>query len=214
MAEVVLHSFEPHGRAEIIRLILNYYGVSYEERTLAEEDLVRLFGQSFAEFRALPRLDIDGLQLLDPSSIARYLCQKYGAYPADPYEVYLVETLSRLPEEVHELVQPLFSVGNIDAAAKWFSQHVRVFRTIEKRLLSNPRHKRFFVGGQVSMADFSLFEMGYDCFCRPFLREYLENLLREKAPNFHLFIHEFIDSSPTLSAYLRTRPEPEASNYT
>ena len=172
--------------AELVRLVLHYYGVAFQERT-ADSEL---------------RLESDGVTLEGATTIARYLCQQYGAYPSEPYEVYQIETLTRLREQVFAAVRQWLEPEDTQALCSWFSAHERVLRQVEKRLLNNSCHT-YFVGRTVSLADFALFELGSRCFSRPG-RE-LESLLRDHAPTYHHFLRHFPGSSPTLHVYIKSR---------
>ena len=178
--------FGAPSEAELVRLVLHYYGVGFQEKPMNSE----------------LRLEIDGVTLEGATAVARYQCQQYGAYPSDPYEVYQVETLTRLREQVFAAVRQWLDPEDAQALCTWFSSHERILRQVEKRLLNNSCHS-YFVGRTVSLADFALFELGSRCFTRPG-RE-LESLLRDHAPTYHHFLRHFPASSPTLHAYIKSR---------
>lgn len=172
--------------ADLVRFVLQYYGVPFTEKTENGE----------------VRLETDGVGLEGDTAAARYLCQQYGAYPSEPYEVYQVETLARLREQVISTVHAWLEPEESQALFTWFSAHERVVRQIEKRLLNNSCHS-YFVGQTVSLADFAMFELGTRCFTRP--GRDMVNLLRDHAPTFHHFLRHFPATSPTLHSYIKAR---------
>jgi len=208
MAGITLHYFDIHARGECAKMIMRYYGVEYTDHLISGEEWRQFKASGFCEFGQLPRLDIDGKQMVQSFAIFRYLCQKYGAYPTDPYEVYLVESLCQLRDDIYGGVMPNFYKSNAEGIANWYRDNMpRMLKMIEKRLVENNSGNHFFVGNAVSLADFVMFQFGYDHFLRPNLKTQFEGVLRDNAPNFYQFVLYFKDSNENLRNYLATRTE-------
>ncbi|CAJ0603059.1 unnamed protein product [Cylicocyclus nassatus] len=74
-----LHYFDVRGRGEPIRLILEYYGVKYDDHRIKEEDWPNL--KEDAPLRKLPWLEVDDgkLKISQTSAICRYLAKSLNA---------------------------------------------------------------------------------------------------------------------------------------
>lgn len=208
MSGVTLHYFPIYARAEPARIILKYFGVPFTDHEISMEEWGGLKSSGFTEFGQLPRLDIDGLELVQSHCIYRYLCQKYGAYPADEGEIYLAESISDLREDLFGTLVPMMFRKEFDKVQAFYTEKVPTFlRMIEKRLVDNDREGHFFVGRRVSLADFMMFELGYDYFCRSGMRDRYEHILQSNAPTFHAFVQYFRNANENLRRYLDSRPE-------
>jgi hypothetical protein len=82
-----------------------------------------------------------------------------------------------------------------------------MLKMIEKRIAENDPQGHFFVGKAASLADFVLFQFGYDHFLRPDMKNRFEAVLRDNAPIFYQFVLYFKDSNPRLRTYLAQRVE-------
>lgn len=208
MAGITLHYFDFHARGETAKMIMRYYGMEYADHLIASDDWLKLKSEGFCEFGQLPRLDIDGRRMVQSYSIYRYLCMKNGAYPTDSYDIYLVESLCNLREDIYTSLMPNFYVNNTEGINNWYRDNMpKYLRLIEKRLLDNSREGQFFVGSHVTLADFIMFQFGYDHFLRPNLKDRFEHVLRDNAPTFYQFVLRFKDSNAGLRNYLAQRTE-------
>lgn len=74
MNEVVLHYFQGKGLGEQVRLMLWEAGVKYQEQYIdTREKLEALRQNNYLLFQQLPLLEIDGLKLVQSSTIVRYM---------------------------------------------------------------------------------------------------------------------------------------------
>lgn len=73
--------FPLNARAELIRWVFHFKGIEFEDHILQDGQWAPLKASGFAEFGALPALDIDGLRLVQSLSIARYVAEKYDLFP-------------------------------------------------------------------------------------------------------------------------------------
>ena len=213
MAGITLHYFDVHARGECIKMIMRYYGMVYSDHLIDfMQEWPKLKTEGFTEFGQVPRLDIDGMQMVQSYAIYRYLCQKNGAYPTDPYEIYLVESICNLRDDIYNSLNPnfysLYTTGNWEGVDNWYRDNMpRMLKMVERRLIENGQQGHFFVGSKVTMADFVMFQLGYDHFLRPNLKEKFEAVLRDNAPTFYQFVLHFKESNANLRSYLANRPE-------
>ena len=175
MSDITLHYFDLHARAETLRMIFVFAGVEFNDHRVPFEDWANLKGNNFAEFGQLPVLEIDGEKLVQSQSMVRYVCQKYGYYPSDLKEVYQVESICDLKEDLFRGLIPLIFKKETENLEKYYSESApHILAYLNKRLEKNNDGNGFFVGDGVSMADFQAFEIVYDYFLAPNRKEKYE----------------------------------------
>ena len=203
---VTLHYFDLYARGELIRMILTYHGQEFVDHRVDHEEWSILSKTPLAEFGQLPVLEIDGLKLVESRSISRYLCQKFGYYPADIVSTYWVESLCDLKEDIFSSVAKVAWSTDAEALEKVYREDIPWWlEKIEARLVRNGGGDGWFVGGSVTRADFEIFELIWDGILRPGLSDKFSHLLNA-TPKLDSFIKRFIESSPRLKEYLESRP--------
>lgn len=206
MATVTLHYFDLYARGELIRMILTYHGQEFVDHRVTMEEWTNLRTSGLAEFGQLPVLEIDGLKLVESRSIARYLCQKLGYYPADMVETYWVESLCDLKEDIFTSVAKVAWGTDAEALEKVYREDIPWWlEKIEARLLRNNDGNGWFVGDSVTRADFEVFQLLWDGLLRPGLKDKFGHLL-EARPKLDAFVKRFVESSQRLREYLESRP--------
>ena len=209
MSEITLHYFDLYARGELIRQILYYHGADFIDHRVAWDEWPQLRDPNIAEFDQLPVLEIDGLKLIESKSIARYLCQKFGYYPSDIVDIYWVESLCDLKEDMFSAAAKAYSSKVPEHIHKLYTEEFPWWlQKIEARLVRNNGGDGWFVGNTVTRADFEIFELLWDGLVREGLREKYGHLL-EATPKLEAFVRRFADSSPRLRAYLDSRPKCE-----
>jgi glutathione S-transferase len=114
-------------------------------------------------------------------------------------DIYLVESLCDLKEDVLKTISPFMFKGETEALEKWFHDNAQsVLEQIERRL---PRGARYFVANSLTMADFMIFQLIHDYF----LLRNREDVVKRHAPNVFQFVHRFLDSSTILKTYIDSR---------
>ena len=203
---IVLHYFPLYARGETIRTILHYAGIRFEEKNYDFEEF-HLHKHDF-EFEELPCLEIDGLKLVQSSSIARYLCQRFGYCFKDPYLNYLISSLADAREDfVKTKIQMVWFDKNFSGWADWIRQDFAlVLRAIQRRYVNNGE-TGYFVGNSPSQADFEMFCLLNDQFLKDSVKDTMEPILIENAPKLLDFVESFKNSSETLKKYLGERPD-------
>lgn len=206
-----LHYFEAHGRAESIRMLLKGAGVDFNDRQHPREEWASIKNSGDFEFDQMPMLEIDGHKLVQSRSIERYVAQKNGLYPSDPYHVYLVESLLDLKDDVINQIVKFKMILNDEAGLMNFFQNElpKYLQKIQKRLEANHDGNGFFVGESATVADYSIFQMLYDLFLRTSKKDHGEALVAAAAPKLKEFADRFQAGNEHLRNYLASRVERE-----
>ena len=209
MSNPVLHYFDLFARAETTRMILRYNRIVFEDKRYSREDWLnkhKTFGKF--EFEKLPMLEIDGHKLVQSRCIERYLCQKFGLYPTDIIQIYQVESLAALKEDIHmQFVKFMRILNDPKGWKEWNNNEMPSrLKMIERRLMMNTGSK-YLVGKSVSLADFVVFEFLYDSFMRPNVRDESLKTLENSAPRLKEYAENFLSMSNELKEYLKKRPE-------
>ena len=208
MSEITLHYFDVLARGEPLRIILTYAGVEFTDHRIPFEEWGALKTSNFAEFGQLPALDIDGERLVQSQSMVRYVSQKYGFYPSDIKEIYQVESICDLKEDIYNALVTNLYKNNVEALEKFATETApQVLGYLNKRLEKNHDGEGFFVGDRITIADFQVFQIVHDYFLAPNHKEKHEHLVDTYAPKVKALVHRIIESSPTLKTYLENRGE-------
>jgi len=207
-AAPVLHYYSAYGSAEVIRMALHYFHVPFTEVNYDFRQLSAAKASGLFEFMEMPMLEIGEKRYVQSAAVLRYLCQLYAAYPTDVMEIATVETIREMHDEIYEEVMPYMYIGQVEAAKDWFHLHMSSYLPlIESQLQANPQGQgRYFLGSHVSMADFIMFEMGFNYFLRPQMRE-LGLEFQFEAPRYFSFLREFPQTDEEFAEYMRLPKE-------
>lgn len=203
---ITLHYFDLYARGEVTRMIMHYQGAEFTDHRIAFEEWPALRESGFSEFSELPVLEIDGLRLVQSHSINRFLCQKFGLLPASPIEEYYAESLCDLKEDIYRHFAQLTFAKDHEAIEKEMNESMPVWlKMIEKRLEKNKQGNGWFVGENVTIADFEVFQLVHDYILREGPSEKYSHLVDTNAPKLKAWATRLIESSQTLKSYLATR---------
>jgi len=106
---VKLYYFDGLGRGEVIRWILYYGGVNFEDirfPSLTEEVKKR------ARWGQVPLLEVDGKALTQSVAISRYLAEKYKLVPENPFEAALC---NEYVDAVQDILNPMYRLSFLPA---------------------------------------------------------------------------------------------------
>lgn len=204
--KITFHYFDVYGKGETARIILYYHGISFVDHRVQQQDWPALQSSGLAEFGALPVLEMDGHKMVESRAIARYLCRKFGYYPKALADLYMVESIIDLKEDVIDTIFPLFFKKDMEAINKVYTEDMPYWlKKMEDRLRRNGGDG-WFVGKTVTLADFEIFILIWDYFMRPEMAGNYEHIVNTHAPKIKDFIKRFLMSSPKLKAYIDQRP--------
>ena len=203
---ITLHYFDIYGRGELIRMILAFHGATYNDNRIAQDKWPGVRDSGFAEFDELPCVEMDGKKFVETRSIARYLCLRFGYYPMDVMDSYLIESICELKSDVFGPALTATFKRDTEALTKIYDDMPWYLKKIEARLVRNNGGRGWFVGNSVSLADFEIFHLLWDLLLRPEKRGSYEHIVLTHAPKLKEFVDRFLNFSPRLNSYLASRP--------
>lgn len=202
MALPVLHYFDLLSRAEPTRLLFIHSNTPFTDHRLSFPEWRSLKPSHFSEFDQLPRLDIDGLELVESKAIERYVAIKLGYYPSDLEGVYKVDSMMYLKEDFYLANLPFVLGRDTEGMEKWYAENAgRYLGYLNKRISDS--QSGFFVGSRVTLADIEAFELLWDYFTRPGRAHFAHYL--DEFPLLKEFMERMLGSSEQLKAYHATR---------
>jgi len=207
-AAPVLHYFAAYGSCEVIRMALHYFHVPFTEVNYDFRQWSAAKASGLFEFTEMPMMEIGEKRYVLSAAILRYLCQLYAAYPTDVMEIAKVEAIREMHDEIYEAVMPFMYIGQVEAAKDWFRLHMSSYLPlIEAQLQANPSGQgRYFLGSHVSIADFIMFEMGFNFFLRPQMMD-LGLEFQFEAPRYFAFLREFPQTDAEFAEYMKLPKE-------
>eukprot|EP01133_Synstelium_polycarpum_P018145 gene18145-21697_t len=183
--------------AEIIRMLLVYKEVEFEDRRVAN---ITPELRATLPFGQIPFYEDQDIKICQSSAIARYVATKYDLAGSN------VKERARIDELVASVWDPLtqfYGVGqDAEKLAKFKNETlVRFLNSWEKLLLENSG-SRYFVGQSVTWADIAIFHV----------LEYLihlgfkDILPSDNLPTLTNFFKD-IGSIPSIAAHVKARPD-------
>ena len=209
-----VHYFDIYGRAEAIRMLLAYTKTEFEDKRIQFQEWPQYKAEQNLEFAQLPVLDIkqeDGsVKRYNQSiSILRYLGRRFGLYPTDIEDAWLVDSaldavndtinnLAKIHWEADEERKKKFTVEFLGGAYPVF------LKAMSARL--DASKGKFLVGDKVTSADV-LFAT--------FITSYVYNELNPESgaalrPNFEQFetLKKYAETvKAEFGPYLAARPQ-------
>lgn len=199
-----LHYFPYSGRAEVLRMAMQYFELDYDEEVVSSQAWVSLKRSGNYEFAHLPMLEIQGKRLVQTSAILRYLCQTNHAYSTSTDQIAQIEAIVELHSDIQAQTLPLMLQDKLTEAKAWYEVHMpeQYFPMIERLLEANGAGQgKYFVGSTVTMADFVMFEFGFDAFQRSQMED-LGVKFAPIAPKFFAFLATFKEQKQSLKRYM------------
>ncbi|KAK8821422.1 hypothetical protein WA538_000790, partial [Blastocystis sp. DL] len=153
MAE--LYYFRDIGRGEAIRIALDLSGISYVEKTIMPVDWPAFKEQGMKDgtlpFGQLPLLKIDGMNLVESSSILRYLSAKYISPDAD---LKMATTIDIMVEGWNDVISGYSAhlFNNPCALYSWIHKECDVLLSRLEAVYSR-NNTAYFVSDDVTVVD-------------------------------------------------------------
>ncbi|CAG9311361.1 unnamed protein product [Blepharisma stoltei] len=209
---ITLHYFDMFGRGEPLRMMLKYHNTPFVDHRLTQQEWNQMMSQGFSEFDMLPCLDIDGMRLTEPCATYKYVAQKLNYYPnpTNLVDCYMVDSVSNYREHVRDIFKECYKNRDMEGIERLMNEKMpTILRKIEARLNRVQNGNRFFMGNNVTLADFMIFDMVYNYMMCPGRAERYGNLINQNAPKLAQWCQRMINSSETFKEYLETRPVKE-----
>lgn len=202
MPKYTLCYFNFRARAELARLLFALAGVEYEdERQIPQEWLNKKPSTPFGQ---LPVLYVDGVQLCQSHTIARYLARSFGYAGKTDLDQAKADMIIDCVDDMLRPIMPAYREKNEQKKAAMrrnYEEQLPVFmEMMEKLLESNPDSDKYFVGDDLTWADLSVMNSWY--WIPGFgVIPPLENYPKLKAHK------ERIESIPRIADWMDRRPE-------
>jgi len=153
--------FPIRGRVEIPRLILEDAGEEYKIVNVGDGDMKALKASGDLAFGQVPLLTHGDLKLVQSNAIIRYLGRHLNRYGQGPRERALIDVAMDGAEDLRQKYLRLIYGDQLadEAKAKYLDEVARAwFRHFEALLLKNNGGQGYFVGSEISIADYSIYE--------------------------------------------------------
>lgn len=159
--QLKLTYFDGPGSAELTRLMFHYGGVPFTDERISFEAFAEL--KPSLPLGQVPVLEVDGTVFSQSMAIARYAAKIAGVYPTDPVEALRVDMVSETFADIGLAIydfQRETDEAAIAEKTKKFHEEVlpRKLQALEDMALAG-----FFLGENVSLADFQLFDVVTNC---------------------------------------------------
>ena len=210
--------FNGRGLAETSRLLLAAAGAEYEDFRYPLEvidwathdfkkdafDADKAAGKLTQSLDKLPYLEVDGHVIPQSKAIERFLAQKHNMYGCDVHESAQIDAICEFVRDFKQEYQKTRALQGAEREAgmsTWFST------TLPKRLAALDAiiapDSDFAVGGQLSLADLTLFG---------FVTQFFDDAKASRqaaassAPRIHRVVSA-VDALPAVRAWIERRPD-------
>lgn len=161
MEKVKVTYFGGNGRAAIIRAILDYEKVPFENEVIDFKDWPNIKNDdSRFEFHQLPVLEINGKKMTQSLALYIYLAKKFDLYGKDFYEQYIIDSLIASNEDFVSLMHSMFrpetedEKNNPDKYKQMFKDKISFYLRVYEKRYNDLGSKKYFLGDKISLADF------------------------------------------------------------
>ena len=208
MENIKFHYFDLQARGELVRLILHYSSVPFEDvRYDLSKDWPNVKEDKKWRFGQLPVIEINGKILAQSQTIARYLSQKLGYIPTDLEKATEVEELR---EFINSDISDRQYYGGLFKDLELKEQYRKEYfeNTLPKKLsyleeLLKGNTTGFLLGDSITIADFTLIDFAqrvlYD-------KDWIDRTkpVLEKLPNLTAYFQKRFED-PKYKAYLEKK---------
>jgi len=201
--------FPAYGRAEVIRLAFAFAKVPLEEEVIMKgEQFQELKASGKLPFGQLPILEYNGEVLAQSNAILRFVCQKFGLYPTDPKQAYVVEAIVDQKQDVSTKAAKIRQIKDEAERKKglegfYTGDLVTNLKLIEAFYLKHTSGNGYFVGDKMSMADIALIDFYIKVIPHPSRKELGQTAI-EQVPELKKYFETRVEDFKT---YLETRPK-------
>ena len=152
MENVKLTYFNQNGRVGLIRAMLCYKKVPFENKMITMEEWPSK--KNDYEFHQLPELEVNGKKLTQTIAISLYLARQLNLYPKDIYLQYHVDSLLAIRDDITMLYRKIKQKNEEDYKA--YKELIKLYlEKIEKRY-EELGAGDYYLGKEISVADFFL----------------------------------------------------------
>ena len=161
MEKVKLTYFGGNGRAGIIRAMLDYAKIPFENEVIDFKDWPNIKNDdSRFEFHQLPILEINGKKMSQSMAQYIYLAKKLDLYGKNIDEQYIIDSLIASNEDFIGLIHSMFrpetedEKNNPDKYKQLFKEKISFYLRVYEKRYNELGSKKYFLGDKISLADF------------------------------------------------------------
>jgi glutathione S-transferase len=195
-----LEYFGVNGRAGLIRSILYWKGVPFEDVRLDHATWGPLKKTGNYEFEQLPAFECNGIRMFQSGAIVLWLARQFDLLGSNANEEYLHTSLLFSLEDILPKVIPAVFAMSEEGKAKmetvrndFFKVHGPFYLGVwEKRFLNNCG--QYAVGEKLGLSDFIFTYFLHNIFRNPQRKDIWEPLLLDYAPNLAKHIQKIHDN--------------------
>ena len=154
MENVKLTYFKDNGRVGLIRAMLSYKKIPFENIMYTLDEWPSK--KDNYEFKQLPQLEVNGKKLTQTIAICLYLARQLDLYPKDIYLQYHVDSLLACRDDITLLYRKVKKKeANEEEYKKYKETIILYLKRIEERYKELGCGK-YYLGNDLSVADFFL----------------------------------------------------------
>ena len=152
MENIKLTYFNANGRVGLLRAMLCYKKVPFENKMITMEEWPSK--KNDYEFHQLPELEVNGKKMTQTIAISLYLARQLNLYPKDIYLQYHVDSLLAIRDDITILYRKIKQKNEEDYKA--YKELIKLYlEKIEKRY-EELGAGDYYLGKEISVADFFL----------------------------------------------------------
>ena len=152
MENIKLTYFNANGRVGLLRAMLCYKKVPFENKMITMEEWPSK--KNDYEFHQLPELEVNGKKLTQTIAISLFLARQLNLYPKDIYLQYHVDSLLAIRDDITMLYRKIKQKNEEDYKA--YKELIKLYlEKIEKRY-EELGAGDYYLGKEISVADFFL----------------------------------------------------------
>ena len=154
MENVKLTYFKDNGRVGLIRAMLSYKKIPFENIMFTKDEWPSK--KDNYEFRQLPQLEVNGKKFTQTIAICLYLARQLDLYPKDIYLQYHVDSLLACRDDITRLYRKVWGKEATKEEYKQYKEMIILYlKRIEERYKELGSGK-YYLGNDLSVADFFL----------------------------------------------------------
>jgi glutathione S-transferase len=201
-----LYYFETNFRAQIIRALLNWSKVDWEDIKLTKEEFkdMKEKGIFNETFQQLPILEYKNNMFSQSHSIEIYLAKKFrllGLSIEEEFEILtIIFLISDLSSKLISILVPSNKeeednqIENLKSfTAEFLPTALKSLENTLIRLNENDEGNNYFIGKKLSLADFAFGTFYYQLFFHPLRKDLLLPIGREHSPKLMRYIENLVD---------------------
>ncbi len=172
---ILFYFMDAKGRAELVRLVFIYGGVSFEDQGVSFQEYFQMRDSGQLPFEQLPILQVGETTISQSCAIARYAAKKAGLYPKDNIlaaqtdmvvdawrdilDIFYGCYVERVVENGRFIMKMRETKVRIDKLNDFFKTTVPMHWGRFEKIISTNSNSPFLVGNSLTWADLALLDL-------------------------------------------------------